>query len=175
MGWFFVCQITNYSFLDGRETVPICFLEIHARSGSVNPGQNVTLIETWTFLGSGVTRSELITPKVAGVDTLVPGFPKSGRFIRLNASPRRSILYFSLTVKSLYRAKSTLISLGPITFGIVLDASPYVYGAGIEKAAVLNHSERLGLATVSETPVTTLGRFDDVTLFDADSDRVCPL
>src|SRR5580693_3912023 len=64
---------------------------------------------------------------------------------------------------------------------MVLDAFPKVNGAGGANAAVLNHSAMVGFASWSETPATTLGRFDVmlpcavVTLPDADNDRVCPL
>src|SRR5215472_14679483 len=85
--------------------------------------QKVSRSEIWQFRGSGVTSVELITPKV-GRDAFRPGFPKSGRFVRLNASPLSCTMYFSLIGKSLYRAKSSFIRLGPEIFGIVLEASP---------------------------------------------------
>src|ERR1700719_1004215 len=98
------------------------------------------------FRGKGLTSRDVIVPKV-GVPTTRFGFPKSGRLNKLNASPRRSSLYFSLMTKSLYSAKSALINLGPMTLGMVLDAFPKVNGAGGVNAAVLNHCARLGLAT----------------------------
>lgn len=82
----------NFSRLLKRRTADRSRKEAHS--------QNVNRSETWQFRGNGFTKVELITPKVA-TDTFVPGLPKSGRFMRLNASPRRSILYLSLITKSL--------------------------------------------------------------------------
>src|SRR5262249_53804444 len=105
----------------------------------------------------GRLRVAVTTPKVVEL-SVVPGVENAGVLFTLNASARNCSRYFSLIGNDRKIEKSRFTSPGPLTSGNVRPTFPYVYAAGLLKAAVLNHCASVWLATLSETPGTTFGR-----------------